>query len=230
MKTIGLVGGSSWISSADYYRLLNERMNVYLGGLNYARCILYSFNFADIKNLNDQRDWATTLKLISAVSNSLVHAGAECILLCANTMHVIADDLGRNLPIPVIHIADATANVIQSKRLRTVGLLGTKFTMEMDFFTKKLTERGIGTIIPSDTDREFVHNSIFDELGKGIFHQKTKQRFLDIIRSLEARGAEGIVLGCTEIPLIVKPPDCSLPLFDTVDIHVNAAVNFALGQ
>lgn len=228
MKTIGLVGGSSWVSSMDYYRLLNERINRQLGGINYARCILYSFNFADIKKLNDARDWKTTLKLITGVSRHLASAGAECILLCANTMHVIADDLRKAIKIPVIHIAEATADAIKERGLKQVGLLGTKFTMEMDFFTKKLGDRNIETIVPNEADREFVHATIFDELGKGIIREATKRQYLDIIRELGKRGAEGVILGCSEIPLLIEQPDTQIPIFDTVAIHIEAAVRFAI--
>ena len=228
MKTIGLVGGTSWVSSSDYYKLINERVNQRLGGLNYARCILYSFNFAEFKELNDKQDWATTLKLVTAVCKKLSAAGAECILLCANTMHVIADDLRRNIGIPVIHIAEATADAVEKQGLRKVGLLGTKFTMEMDFFKKKLQARGIETVIPSDTDREFVHATIFEELGKGVFQETTKQRYIGIIEALASQGAKGIILGCTEIPLLIKQSECSPLLFNTVEIHAEAGVKFAL--
>ena len=228
MKTIGLVGGTTWASSLDYYRLINERINQRLGGLNYAQCILYSFNFAEIKKLTEKQDWATIREMVTSVCKNLSAAGAECVLLCANTMHVIADDLCKDIDIPVIHIAEATAGEIEQKGLRKVGLLGTKFTMEMDFFKKKLSARHIDTIIPPDADREFIHATIFDELGKGIFQESTKHRYLEIIGALESNGAEGVVLGCTEIPLLIKQTDCPLPLFDTLAIHVEAGVNFAL--
>jgi aspartate racemase len=230
MKTIGLVGGISWVSTSDYYRLINERINQRLGGLNYAQCILYSFNFADIKQLNDRQDWAKTSELVTDVCRRLSVAGAECVLLCANTMHVIADDLRRHLDIPVIHIAEATAEAIQRQGLKKIGLLGTKFTMEMDFFKQKLANRKIETVIPAAADREFIHTTIFDELGKGSFQESTKGRYLEIIGSLASEGAEGIVLGCTEIPMLIKPSDGSLPLFDTVAIHVEAGVEFALSR
>lgn len=228
MKTIGLIGGISWVSTVDYYKLINELVNKRLGGLNYAKWILHSFNFAEIKKLNDRQDWSATLKLVTGACENLSVAGAECILLCANTMHVIADDLRKNVSIPVIHIAEATANVIEQQGLKKVGLLGTKFTMEMDFFKGKLSAQNIETIIPSDTDREFIHASIFDELGKGVFQGSTRQRYLKICGDLASKGAEGIVLGCTEIPLLIKQTDSALPLFDTVSIHAEAGVRFAL--
>lgn len=230
MKTIGLVGGISWVSSADYYKLLNEQVNQQLGGLNFAQCILYSFNFADIKELTDNQDWAAILKLVANVCQHLTAAGAECIILCANTMHLIAEELAKQLTIPIIHIAEATAEAIQQQGLQRVGLLGTKFTMERDFFKQKLLNRDIQTVIPADSDREFIHTTIFEELGKGKFLESTKLRYLDIIEKLVAQGAEGIILGCTEIPLLIKPTDCAIPLFDTLNLHVKAAVKYSLNR
>ena len=228
MRTIGLVGGTSWNSSAEYYRLLNERINTRLGGYNYARCILYSFNHADIIALNEVRDWGSRLRLTSDVCRSLSAAGAECIVLCANTMHVIADDLQSAIDIPVIHIAEATADALGRKGLTKVGLLGTRYTMEMDFFKNKLSARNIETIVPSPLDREAIHSTIFDELVKGIVKDDSRRRYIEIIDGFATQGAQGIILGCTEIPLLVKQQDSALPLFDTVSIHVDAAVNFAL--
>ena len=228
MKTIGLVGGTSWISTVDYYRLLNELVHEKLGGSNYARCILYSFNFADIEDLTRRKDWAALLELMTTVCTNLTAGGAECIMLCANTPHVIADDLRTRIHVPLIHIAEATGAVIERQKLKKVGLLGTTFTMEMDFFKKKLAARGIETIIPPQSERAFVHSSIFEELGKGIFQESTKQRYLQIIGKLATEGAEGIVLGCTEIPMLIKQTDSPLPLFDTVKIHAEAGVRYAL--
>jgi aspartate racemase len=228
VKTIGLVGGSSWVSSADYYKLLNEGINKRLGGLEFARCIMYSFNFADIKKINESQEWPTMLRLATDVCRNLTTSGAECVVLCSNTMHVIADELAKNIDIPVIHIAKATAKAIEQKKLKKIGLLGTKFTMEMDYFKRNLLDRGMEATIPSEADQAFVHASIFDELGKGMFLPGTNRRYLEIIDSLASNGAEGIVLGCTEIPLLIKQTDCSIPLFDTLAIHVDAAVQYAL--
>ena len=228
MKTIGLVGGSSWVSSADYYKQLNERINQRLGGVEFAKCIMYSFNLADIKKINDAKDWATMLKLATTVCRNLATSGAECVVLCANTMHVIADDLSKNIDIPVIHIANATAAEIERKGLKKIGLLGTTFTMEMDFFKQKLLDRGIKPMIPADADRAFIHQTIFGELGKGLFLDATKRRYLEVMDKLASNGAEGIVLACTEIPLLIKQDDCSIPLFDTLAIHVDATIQFAL--
>jgi aspartate racemase len=189
---------------------------------------MYSFNFADIKKINDSKDWASMLRLATDVCRNLSTSGAECVVLCSNTMHVVADDLAKNIDIPIIHIAEATARAIEQKNLKKIGLLGTKFTMEMDYFRRKLLDRGMEVTIPPDSDRAFVHATIFDELGKGKFLPSTKRRYLEIIDSLASNGAEGIVLGCTEIPLLIKQTDCSTPLFDTLAIHVDAAVQYAL--
>jgi aspartate racemase len=228
MKTIGMIGGTTWVSTVEYYRLLNQRVNQALGHPHYARCILYSFDYADIHEINSTRDWGTLLSMTTDISKKLIAAGADCILLCANTLHLVADDLQKNISAPIIHIAEATAGAIAQQGLSAVGLLGTKFTMEMDFFKKKLLDRNITPVIPSDAEREFIHASIFEELGKEIFLDKTKRRYLTIIDELAARGAQGIILGCTEIPLLIKPADCRLPLFDTVSVHVDAAIRFAL--
>ena len=230
MKTIGLVGGTTWVSSADYYKLINEKVNQQLGGLNFAQCILYSFNFADIKKLIDEQDWVTILNLVTGVCRHLISAGAEGIILCANTMHLIADDLSSNINVPIIDITEATAKTIKHQGLKRVGLLGTKFTMENDFFKKKLLAYQIDTVIPCEIDRSFIHTSIFDELGKGILQETTKHRYLQIIDTLTKEGAEGIILGCTEIPMLIKQIDCLIPLFDTLSLHVEDVVKFLLNK
>ena len=228
MKTIGIIGGISWVSTVDYYRYLNTGINEVAGGLNFAKCIIYSFNFADIKKNNDANDWDATLKLITDASHHLQNSGAEAILLAANTMHVIADKLQQQISIPVIHIADATAKAIQQNGLTKIGLLGTRFTMEMDFFTSRLNAKNIEVLIPKDEDRGFIHHTIFEELGRSIFTKETKQKYLQIIEDLVSKGAEGIILGCTEIPLLIQPDDVLVPLFDTAQIHVKEAVAFAM--
>ncbi len=229
MKTLGLAGGISWISTLDYYKYLNEGVNARLGGLNFARCIIHSFNYADIKRNNDNEDWDKTQAMLTEACLQMQSSGAEAILLCANTMHMVADGVQQALNIPVIHVAKATATAIREAGLQTVGLLGTKFTTERDFFKDKLAEAGIATLIPEPDDRSFIHDTIADELGKGIVKQETRERYLDISRKLMAQGAEGIILGCTEIPLLIKPGDLSVPVFDTTYIHASAAVSFALG-
>ncbi|WPU91247.1 aspartate/glutamate racemase family protein [Mucilaginibacter sabulilitoris] len=230
MKTLGLIGGISWVSTAEYYKLINEGINQQLGGLNFVQCIIYSFNYADIVRNNESNNWESTLNMITQASLNLKQSGAEAIVLCANTMHKIADELEQNIQLPVIHIATETAHEIERKGLKTVGLLGTKFTMEFDFFKDKLVQHGIKTLIPGDDDRKFIHHTIADELGKGIFKPETKARYLSIIDELVAAGAEGIILGCTEIPLLISSQDTLVTLFDTVLIHSNAAIKFALGN
>lgn len=229
MKVLGLIGGISWVSTADYYRLINEGVNKKLGGLNFSTCILYSFNYAAIKTLTDRNDWDSILKLLTAAAENLKRSGAEAIILCANTMHVIAEKIESKVNLPVIHIATATAAAIKKNNLQKVGLLGTKFTMELDFFTSKLAASGVTAIIPEQEDREFIHATIYEELGKNILKDTTKQLYLDIIKKLIENGAEGIILGCTEIPLLIKQSDVSIPVFDTTLIHSVAAVEFSLG-
>jgi aspartate racemase len=230
MKTLGLIGGISWVSTIDYYKLINEGINAKLGGLNFSQCIIYSFNYADIKKNNDANDWDSTLKMITEASLNLKNSGAQAIVLCANTMHLIADKLEQNVGLPVIHIASVTAAAIKSKNITRVGLLGTKFTMELDFFRSRLAEQAIKAIIPESDDRDFIHYTIFEELGRGIVNDTTKQRYLFIIEQLIEQGAEGIILGCTEIPLLIQPEDVRVPVFDTTRIHAAAAVDFALND
>jgi aspartate racemase len=229
MKILGLIGGLSWVSTVDYYRLINEGINERLGGLNFAQCIIYSFNYADIKKNNDANDWETTFEMVFNACKILKNSGADAIVLCANTMHYIADRLEKEIRLPIIHIATATAIEVQKSGIQKVGLLGTKFTMELDFFKLKLTSRGIEAIIPNEADIEFIQNSIYYELGKGIVKPDTKKRYLSIIEDLIKNGAKGIILGCTEIPLIVKDVDITVPAFDTALIHSEAAVKFSLG-
>lgn len=228
MKTLGLIGGISWVSTVDYYKLINQGINDKLGGLNFSQCIIYSFNYADIKKNNDTNDWETTFQMVVEACNHLKSSGATGIVLCANTMHFIADRVEKEIGLPIIHIASATATEIEKAGLKKVGLLGTKFTMELNFFKSKLIDKGIEAIIPNDKDREFVHQTIFDELGKGIVTEQTKQRYLEIITDLINNGAEGIILGCTEIPLVIQQPDISVPIFDTALLHSKAAVEFSL--
>jgi aspartate racemase len=228
MKKLGLIGGISWVSTADYYKFINEGINKELGGVNFAECMIYSFNYNDIKQNNENNDWETTFNMLSKACQSLKNSGAEAIVLCANTMHLIADRIQESVNLPLIHIATETAKEIQKHNLKKVGLLGTKFTMELDFFKDKLTALGIETIIPEDEERDFIHDTIFNELGKGLIIESTKEKYLSIIEKLIANGAEGIILGCTEIPLLVKQEAVKVPVFDTTMIHSNAAIAFAL--
>jgi aspartate racemase len=230
MRKIGLIGGISWVSTVDYYKFINTGVNEKLGGLNFAECMIYSFNYADIKKNNDANDWDKTLAMITEASLHMKNAGAKAIVLCANTMHLIADKLQLAIGIPVIHIAKATATEIEKKQVTKVGLLGTKFTMERDFFTSKLEEKNIEVIIPEEDDRAFIHYTIFEELGRGLLLEESRQRYISIINTLVEKGAGGIILGCTEIPLLIKQEDVSVPVFDTAMIHSRAAVEFMVGE
>ena len=230
MRILGLIGGISWVSTIDYYRMINQGINQKLGDLNFAECMIHSFNYQDIKRNNDAEDWDNILKMLTQASLNMKNSGAEAIVLCANTMHMIADQLEQNVQLPLIHIATATANVISAQKLKKVGLLGTKFTMERPFFRDKLTQQDIEVLIPDDNEREFIHYTIFEELGRSLFKPETKQFYLDVMRKLADMGAEGIIMGCTEIPLLIGPDDIDIPLFDTARIHSDAAVEFALSD
>lgn len=229
MKILGLIGGISWVSTQDYYKYINEGINAQLGDVNFARLIIHSMNYAEIKKNNDADDWDANFDLIYPACENMKAGGAQAIVLCANTMHLLADRVEAQLQLPVIHIATATANAIKQQQLKKVALLGTKFTMLRNFFTDKLKAQGIEAIVPDEADREFIHYTIFEELGRGIISAETKSRYISIIEQLISRGAEGIILGCTEIPLLINPEDVSVPTFDTTKIHSEAAVKFALG-
>jgi len=229
MKTLGLIGGISWVSTLDYYRYINMGINEQLGANNFARCIIHSFNYQDIIDRNVAQDHEGLFAMLAAAATNLRSSGAEALVLCANTMHLHAGALEQAVGLPVIHIARATAAAINAQGLTTVGLLGTKFTMERDFFKEKLTAQGITTIIPGDADRDFVHHTIFEELGRNIITDATRVRYIAIINELITRGAQGVILGCTEIPLLIKPSDVSIPTFDTARLHSDAAVAFSLG-
>jgi aspartate racemase len=230
MKTIGLIGGTGWISTLEYYRLINMEVNNRLGGLSAARILLHSFNYNDIAELNQRNDHAGVLQMVTDAAQKLEGAGVDCIALCANTLHYYADDLQRKIDKPIVHIGSATAFKISKLGLSKVGLLGTKITMEENFYKDKLSNSNIQTLIPTDRERAFVHRSIFNELIKNILLEKTKAQFIDVISNLTLQGAQGIVLGCTEIPLMIKQSDVSIPVFNTLEIHANAIVDFALGQ
>ncbi len=230
MKTLGLIGGISWVSTADYYRYINEGINKRLGGLHFARCIIHSFSYAEIKDRADSGDMDGVGDMLTTAAVNLKNSGADGIVICANTMHLFADKVEATTGLSVIHIADATAQKIVQSGLKTIGLLGTKPTMEKDFYTNKLAGYGIRSLIPNETDRDFIHETIFYELGKGIVTAPTKQRYLTIINDLIQKGAEGIILGCTEIPLLITQADVKVPVFDTTLIHANAAIDFALND
>ena len=228
MKIIGLIGGTSWASTIDYYRYLNEGINARLGGLEFARCIIHSLNFGDIQRNNEAGDWDGTLTIFIEAAQNLEKSGAAAIMIGANTMHKIADRLQEKIGIPIIHIGTVTAEAVVKKGLKKVALLGTKYTMQMDFFKDKLSEQHIETIIPGKEDIKVINDAIYNELSVNIFTPETKKVFLNIMETLKNEGVEGIILGCTEIPMLIKQKDFDLPLFDTTFIHAEAAVNYSL--
>lgn len=228
MKTIGMIGGTGWPSTLEYYRIINQETNRRLGGLSSAKIMLSSFNYAEIDALNKKEDHAVVYNLVLDAAQRLKKASIDFIIICANTMHQYVDALENETNLKVVHIADATAVEIKKKNLLKIGLLGTRFTMEMDFYTKRLGQSGIESLVPQKPDREFIHNAIMNELLKEEFKRETKEKFLNIINELENNGAQGIVLGCTEIPLLIKQEDIKLPVFNTLEIHAKAAVEFAL--
>ncbi len=228
MKKIGLIGGLTWVSTIEYYRLLNQLVNEKLGGSEAAEVIIYSVNFGEIKKFTEANDWENISKIICAAAKELEKAGADCVLLGANTMHKIAPEVQAAVSIPLIHIADVTATAIRNKGLSKIALLGTKYTMQLDFYKNALAKKGVETLIPGEEDIQFINTSIYTELGKNIFLPETKKRFLQIIDTLSKQGAEGVILGCTEIPLLLNQSDTSLTVFDTTMIHATAAVEFSL--
>lgn len=228
MKTIGIIGGTTWVSTLDYYKLLNQKVNRKLGKNHSARILLYSVDFEDIIRFKAAGNEDALKKMMLDAANKLDYAGAECLLLGANTMHMLADFIQERISIPLIHIAEETAKVIATKKQKKVGLLGTKVTMEKEFFKNKLTDFNIETIIPGSAERDFLNHSIFEEFSREIFSAETKAGYTEIIAGLVKMGAEGIILGCTEIPLLLKQEDFDVPLFNTTEIHAEAAVKFAL--
>jgi len=229
VKTIGLIGGMSWESSLEYYRILNETAKAKLGGLHSAKCILYSVDFAEIEALQHQDRWAEAAQLMVAAGQSLERAGADFLVLCTNTMHKLAGEIESNVGIPLLHIADATAQKVKAAGLRQIGLLGTRFTMEQDFYKGRLIDRhGLAVITPDEAERGTVHRVIYEELCLGIVNQKSREQYIRIMEGLVQAGAQGIVLGCTEIELLVHEADSPVPLFPTTQIHAVAAVEYAL--
>jgi aspartate racemase len=228
MRTIGLIGGTSWYSTIDYYRVINETVNQRLGNNASAKILLYSVNFEEIASLSVKEDWDAIASILIIAARKLEVAGAECLLLCANTMHICADQVQEQLNIPVLHIADVVVKVIEEKKLSGVLLLGTRYTMLADFYPSRLQKAGIRLILPPPGKYEMINTSIYNELGKGIFMPSTKQAYIGIIHDSVNRGAEGVILGCTELPLLLNESDVALPLMDTTVLHATAAVDFAL--
>jgi aspartate racemase len=231
MKTIGLIGGMSCESSAEYYRLINESIRERLGGLNSAKVIMNSLNFQDIADLQHSGDWDRLQEIINEAGLSLERAGADCILICTNLMHKCAPGLELAVQIPLIHIADACGEVIKSKNINKILLLGTIYTMEGDFYIERLKEKfDIDAIIPNLTDRQVINSIIYEELCKGTIKDSSKQEYLRVVNSAEENGAKAALLACTEIPLLIKNGEANIPLFETTKIHAEKAVDFALAS
>lgn len=230
MRTIGMLGGMSWESTAEYYRIANTLVREQLGGVHSARILLDSVDFADIEELQSAGQWTKAGELLASHARSLESAGADALVLCTNTMHKVASHIERAVSIPLIHIADATAAAIRSTDVTTAGLLGTAFTMEQAFYRDRIAAHGIDVIVPNDADRQTVHRIIYDELVRGVVRPESRTAFRKVIDRLAQRGAEGVILGCTEIELLVGATDSPVPVFPTTRIHVEAAVAFALGS
>jgi len=229
MKTIGMIGGMSWESSIEYYRIVNQTMKEKLGGLHSAKSVMYSVDFAEIETLQHEGRWEEATQAMIEAARHVEAGGADFVVICTNTMHKMADEVEAAIGIPLLHIADATAEAIKAKRLNKIGLLGTKFTMEEDFYRGRLVEKhGLDVLIPETEDREVVHRVIYDELVLGNIKTESREAYKKIINKLIAAGAQGIILGCTEIGLLVKDEDSSVPLFDTTYIHAVSAVEYAL--
>lgn len=223
MKTIGLIGGMSWESTVTYYQIINEVVKERLGGLHSAKCLLYSVDFQEIEECQARGDWEKSGEILADAAVSLERAGADFIVICTNTMHKVAPVIQKAVSIPVIHIADATAAELKRKNISKVALLGTKYTMLQEFYKERLMAHGVEVLIPDDAGVELVNRVIYEELCLGIISEASKAEFLRIILELESQGAEGVILGCTEIGLLVKQQDTSVPLFDTTVIHAAKA-------
>ncbi|WP_162063987.1 aspartate/glutamate racemase family protein [Vibrio taketomensis] len=231
MKTIGLLGGMSWESTLSYYKSINEGVKQTLGGLNSAKISMYSVNFAEIEKLQHEGKWDETAAILSDAAVSVEKAGADFLLICTNTMHKVAPQIEANISIPILHIADATAHKLLESGVRKVGLLGTNFTMEQDFYKGRLSDKfGIDVVVPEQADRLNVHEIIYQELCRGEIKDESRKVYLDIIEKLHQQGAQAVILGCTEIALLVKQSHTDVPLFDTTAIHAEAAVKLAIGS
>ena len=229
MKTIGMIGGMSWESTLVYYRVVNETVRERLGGLHSAKSILYSVDFAEIEALQQAGQWDAAQSILVQAAQSLVRAGADLVIICTNTMHKLADGVAASMTVPLLHIADPTAEAVLAAGMNTVALLGTRFTMEEDFYRKRLEDRyGLRVLIPDAVQRRTVHDIIYTELCLGRIRESSRQAYVRIIEDLVARGARGIILGCTEVGLLVRADGCPVPVFDTARIHAEAAVAAAL--
>ena len=231
MKVIGLIGGMSWESTLEYYRIINETVKERLGGLHSAKILLYSVNFHEVQSMQSEGRWEEAREILCNAATRVERGGGECLLICTNTMHIMASEVQCDVGIPLIHIADATAAEVKNSGIRKIGLLGTKYTMEEDFYKGRLIQDyGLEVMIPAKADRDVVHQVIYNELCLGKILPNSRKQFVRMIKDMLARGADGVVLGCTEISLLVSQGDSPLPLFDTTEIHARAAVDFALGE
>ena len=228
MKTIGLIGGMSWESTVGYYQIVNNTIKQQLGGLHSAKCILYSVDFQEIEECQSKGDWDKSSEILSHAAQSLEKAGADFIVICTNTMHKVAGQIQSAISIPILHIAEVTAEELLKNKISRVALLGTKYTMEQDFYKDKLIEKNIEVLIPNDEDRQFINNTIYNELCVGVISQKSKIEFLRIIEELATNGAQGVILGCTEIGMLINQKDTATPLFDTTQIHAKSAAMYSL--
>ena len=228
LKTIGLIGGMSWESTVTYYKIINETIKEKLGGLHSAKCILYSVDFQEIEECQANGNWEKSGEILGEAAYNLEKAGADFIVICTNTMHKVVNQIKEKISIPILHIAEMTAEKILEKGLKNIALLGTKYTMEQDFYKSKLIEKGINVIIPDKNDIETINEVIYDELCLGTINSDSKKKFLEIVDKLRNKGAEGIILGCTEIGLLIKNEDTDVPLFDTAIIHAEQAAIYSI--
>ena len=228
LKIIGLIGGMSWESTATYYKIINETVKEKLGGLHSAKCILDSVDFQEIEECQANGNWEKSGEILGEAAYNLEKAGADFIVICTNTMHKVVNQIKEKISIPILHIAEMTAEKILEKGLKNIALLGTKYTMEQDFYKSKLIEKGINVIIPDKNDIEIINEVIYDELCLGTINSDSKKKFLEIVDKLRSKGAEGIILGCTEIGLLIKNEDTDVPLFDTAIIHAEQAAMYSI--
>lgn len=228
MKTIGLIGGMSWESTVTYYQIINTVVKEQRGGLHSAKILLYSVDFAEIERYQASAEWNKSAEVLADAAERLEKAGADFIVICTNTMHKVAPDIAQRIHIPILHIADATAEVLCAERIKTVGLLGTKYTLTQDFYKKRLIDKGLEVIIPEPDEIELINAVIYNELCRGLISDKSRMKYLDIIGGLQKKGAEAVILGCTEIGLLISKNDVKLPVFDTTLIHAQLAAQKAI--
>lgn len=229
MKTIGLLGGISWESTSSYYKLLNQKINQKLGGLHSAKIVMTSVDFAEISKLQHQGDWQKVFKILSGQAAKLENSGVDAIMICANTIHMIADEIMESLQIPLIHMVDVMGAELQKRNIQKVGLLGTKFTMEKPFYKERIANQyDIEVLVPNKKEQSIIHDVIYDELCKGVILNDSRSKYLEIIKTLSARGAQAVISGCTEIGMLINQEHTQIKLIDSLEIHVDAAVDFAL--